>query len=115
MKSLFILLLLSGSVLAAHAQLLPVPGAKNPDWTVEKKEASPDATPFGEAPRLDRMPNAAQRSIASSGNHHYHWDARHQLAYQWSSRPNSGTVAPDKEVLVREDRTGLTYTFRRKR
>jgi hypothetical protein len=115
MKSLFIFLALFGSASAAHAQLLPVPGAKNPDWHAEKSEALPEATPFDEAPKLDRMPNAAQKSIASSGNRHYHWDAERQLAYQWLSRPGSGTIAPDNKVLVREDRTGLTYTFRRRR
>jgi len=82
MKSLLLLLALSGGVSAAHAQLLPVPGAKNPDWQAEKSEAIPEATPFGEAPKPDRMPNAAQKSIASSGNRHYHWDAERQLAYQ---------------------------------
>ncbi|MBF9222826.1 hypothetical protein [Hymenobacter ruricola] len=114
MKILPILVALYCSISVAHAQLLPVPGVKNPDWKVEKKEALPDATPFDEAPKTDRMPNAAQKGISSIGNRHYHWDAEHQLAYQWLSRPGSGTVAPDKEVLVREERTGITYTFRRK-
>ena len=115
MKRLLLFFVLLNGAHAAHAQLLPVPGAKNPDWQAEKSEAAPEATSFGEAPKPDRMPNAAQKSIASSGNRHYHWDAEHQLAYQWLSRPGSGTVAPDKEVLVREERTGITYTFRRKR
>jgi hypothetical protein len=115
MKSFIVLLALCGGASVAQAQLLPVPGVKNPDWQAEKSEAAAEATPFGEAPTADRMPNAAQKSISSSGNRHYHWDAERQLAYQWQSRPGSGTVAPDKEVLVREDRTGITYTFRRKR
>ncbi|WP_198074695.1 hypothetical protein [Hymenobacter negativus] len=115
MKALLLPLALYCGISAAHAQLLPVPGAKNPDWKVEKKEALPEATPFDELPKTDRMPNAAQKGIASIGNRHYHWDAERQLAYQWLSRPNSGTVAPDKKVVVREDRTGLTYTFIRRR
>ncbi|MDO7846576.1 hypothetical protein Q5H92_09430 [Hymenobacter sp. M29] len=115
MKSLFILLALFGGASAAHAQLLPVPGAKNPDWKTEKSEAQPSATPFDEPLKTDRMPNAMQNSIVSKGNQHRYWDADRQLAYTWQSRPNSGTVAPDQEVLVREDRTGITYTFRRKR
>ncbi|MFD2718250.1 hypothetical protein ACFST9_05960 [Hymenobacter monticola] len=114
MKRLLLLSVLLSRADAAQAQLLPVPGSKNPDWKVEKKEALPEATPFDEAPKLDRMPNAAQKSIASIGNRHYHWDAERQLAYQWLSRSGSGTLAPDKEVLVREERTGITYTFRRK-
>jgi len=114
MKSRFFLLLLSGGVFTPQAQLLPVPGARNPDWKVEKTETLPNATPFGEPPKVDRMPNAVQNSIASSGNRHYHWDANRQLAYQWLSRRGSGTVAPDKEVLVREEQTGTVYTFRRR-
>ncbi|GAB3730181.1 hypothetical protein GCM10027594_12210 [Hymenobacter agri] len=92
-----------------------MPGAKNPDWKAEKSEKLPDATPFDEAPRPDRMPNAAQRSIASSGNRHFHWDAERQLAYQWLSRPGSNSIAPDKQVLVREEQTGIVYTFQRRR
>ncbi|AIZ63239.1 hypothetical protein PK28_05240 [Hymenobacter sp. DG25B] len=61
----------------------------------------------------DRMPNAAQKSIASSGNQHYHWDAKKQLVYTWLSRPGSQTIAPDKEVTVRDDRTDTLYIFRR--
>jgi hypothetical protein len=114
MKRLFLFLVLLSGAHAAQAQLLPVPGSNNPDWKAEKAEPLPDATPGGEPLKTDRMPNAGQRSISSSGNRHYHWDAEHQLAYQWLSRPGSGTVAPDKEVLVREERTGITYTFRRK-
>ncbi|MCI1189535.1 hypothetical protein MON38_19095 [Hymenobacter sp. DH14] len=115
MKSQLLLIVLGCGMSVAHAQLLPVPGAKNPDWNKEKAEAQPEATPFGEAPQVDPMPNAVQNSIASTGNHHYYWDASRQLAYQWRSRPGSGTVAPDKQVQVREDRTGIVYTFRRKR
>ncbi|WP_201979098.1 hypothetical protein [Hymenobacter rubidus] len=115
MKSLFVLFALSGSAAAVQAQLLPVPGAKNPDWKTEKFEPLPEATPFDEPPKVDRMPNALQKSIVSAGNLHHYWDADRQLAYEWRSRLGSGTVAPDKEVLVYEERTGITYTFRRKR
>lgn len=114
MRSLLFIALCCGTS-AAHAQLLPVPGAKNPDWKTEKAEAQPEATPFDEAPQVDRMPNAVQNSIGSAGNRHYYWDASRQLAYQWQSRPGAGTVAPDKQVVVREDRTGIVYIFRRKR
>ena len=115
MKSLFTLLALCGIASVAHAQLLPVPGAKNPDWKVEKKEALPQASLSDEPIRIDRMPNAMQNSIVSKGDVHHYWDADRQLAYEWRSRPGSGSVAPDKAVLVREDRTGTTYTFRRTR
>ncbi|MBF9143606.1 hypothetical protein [Hymenobacter properus] len=115
MKALLLPLALYCGISAVHAQLLPVPGAKNPDWKVETPEVVPEAVPFGEAPKTDRMPNAVQKSIASKGNLHHYWDAERQLTYEWRSRPGSGTVAPDKKVVVREDRTGLTYTFIRRR
>ncbi|WP_210516595.1 hypothetical protein [Hymenobacter terricola] len=115
MKILAVSFALCCSISIAHAQLLPVPGAKNPDWKTDNFEALPGAISFGEAPKTDRMPNAVQNSIISEGNLHHYWDANRQLAYQWRSRSGSGTVAPDKEVLVREERTGLTYTYRRRR
>ena len=99
---------------AAYAQLLPVPGVKNPDWKLEKTETLPGAEPSDLQSGTDRMPNAAQRSIAGAGNHHYWWDGTRQLAYDWLSRPSSGSVAPDKAVAVREERTGTTYIFRRR-
>jgi hypothetical protein len=112
MKRLFLSLTILGSAFAAHAQLLPAPGNKNPDWTLEKSEVRKEAgAPVLPAP-TDRMPNAVQKSISSYGNHHYHWDADHQLVYDWLSQP--GSVAPDKQVTVREQRTGTVYTFRRK-
>ncbi|MDQ2792576.1 MAG: hypothetical protein M3Y12_01010 [Bacteroidota bacterium] len=111
-------LLLATSLLfaapAAHAQLLPVPGAKNPDWKLEKAETRPETEPLVLLPGMDQMPNAAQRSIASADNHHYWWDGTRQLAYDWLSRPSSGSIAPDKAVAVREERTGTTYIFRRR-
>ncbi|MBU6123017.1 hypothetical protein [Hymenobacter siberiensis] len=60
------------------------------------------------------MPNAAQRSIARADNRHQWWDGTRQLAYEWLSRPGSCTIAPDKSVAVREERTGNTYIFRRR-
>jgi hypothetical protein len=114
MKRLLLLVALLNGAHAAQAQLLPVPGSRNPDWNAEKTEALPEATPVGEPFKTDPMPNAAHKSIASSGNRHYHWDADRRLAYRWRSRPGSGTVAPDEEVLVRDERTGITYTFRRR-
>jgi hypothetical protein len=99
--------------LCAHAQLLPVPRAQNPDWTLKK--AAPLVTYPVPVQRVgtDRMPNAVQKSIGSSGNQHYHWDAKKQLVYTWLSRPGSETIAPDKEVTVRDARTDIVYTFRR--
>ena len=111
MKNLLVPVMLLCSF-AAHAQLLPVPGTKNPDWTLEKSEAPQ----YGGQPMLppptDGMPNAAQKSITSIGNRHSCWDAERQLAYEWKSRP--GEVRPEKLVTVREERTGTAYTYRRR-
>ncbi|MDQ2771371.1 MAG: hypothetical protein M3Y54_12840 [Bacteroidota bacterium] len=108
MKILFSLAVLCGAT-AAHAQLLPVPGAKNPDWKLEKSEA-PQAERL--LPPTDRMPNAAQKSVLSTGNQHAYWDADRQLAYQWQSGP--GSVKPEKQVKVLEQRTGIAYVYRRR-
>ena len=99
---------------ATYAQLLPVPGAHNPNWKLQKTETLPGAQPSDPLSSSDRMPNAAQRSIVSAGNHQYWWDGTRQLAYDWLSRPGSGSAAPDKAVAVRDERTGTTYTFLRR-
>ena len=98
----------------AHAQSLPVPGAKNSDWSLEKTELRPNADPSDVLPGTDRMPNAVQKSVKSIGNRHYHWDSNWQLAYEWLSRPSSGSIVPDKLVTVRQEPTGTIYTYRRR-
>ena len=100
----------AGITHGVHAQVLPVPGARNADWALEKTEqrrTGQAATLLGS----DRMPNAGQGSIASIGNRNYQWDANRQLAYEWLSR--SGSPAPADLVAVRDDRTGTVYTYRR--
>ena len=114
MKCLLLPVALLCAASAAQAQLLPVPGTKNPDWALGKSEARPNAEPSDMLPGTDRMPNAMQKSIKSIGNRHYHWDASRQLAYEWQSRLGSGSVAPDKQVRVREERTGIAYVYRRR-
>ena len=114
MKCLLLPIALLCAAPAAQAQLLPVPGTKNPDWALEKSEAGPNAEPSDVLPGTDRMPNAMQRSIKSIGNRHYHWDSKRQLAYEWLSRPSSGSVAPDQLVKVRAEPTGTLYTYRRR-
>ncbi|OUJ73059.1 hypothetical protein [Hymenobacter crusticola] len=115
MKRLPILLALGCVSFATHAQLLPVPGKLNPDWTLQKAEVQTDNGVFRQLPpATDQMLNSL-KSISSSGNRHYHWDAQQQLAYQWLSQPNSGSIAPDKQVVVRDERTSTVYTFTRKK
>lgn len=108
--SIVAVLLLTGS-LKAQAQLLPVPGAKNPEWQLKKTVPadSPDASSVLSG--ADRMPNALQKSIASSGNHHYHWDGRRGLTYDWLSAPDK--TAPRDTVKVRDTRNGIVYIYRR--
>ncbi|GGG52516.1 hypothetical protein [Hymenobacter glacieicola] len=110
-KRVALLIMLGCATSVAQAQLLPVPNSRNPDWVLEKAAVpKPDASVL---PLItDRMPNAAQKSISSSGNRHYCWDAQQQLAYEWVSQP--GRVAPDQRVTVREERTGTAYTYRRR-
>lgn len=111
MKRAALLILLASAASVAQAQLLPVPGSQNPDWVLEKADApkpGPSVLPLS----TDRMPNAAQKSVSSSGNRHYCWDAQQQLAYEWVSQP--GQVAPDQRVTVRQQRTGTAYVYRRR-
>ena len=114
MKRLLLPVALLCAAPTVRAQQLPVPGDKNPDWALEKSEARPNAEPSDVLSGTDRMPNAMQKSIKSIGNRHYHWDASRQLAYEWQSRLGSGSVAPDKQVRVREERTGIAYVYRRR-
>lgn len=111
MRRVFLLILLACAASIAQAQLLPVPGSRNPDWVLEKAPA-PKSDFSVLLPGTDRMPNAAQKSISSSGNRHYCWDAHQQLAYEWVSQP--GQVAPDQRVTVRQQQTGTTYVYRRR-
>ena len=111
MKRLLLPVVLLCAAPTVRAQQLPVPGDKNPDWALEKSEARPNAEPSDVLPGTDRMPNAMQRSIKSIGNRHYHWDSKRQLAYEWLSRPGSGSTAPDKLVVVRSESAGI-YTYR---
>ncbi|TPG72377.1 hypothetical protein [Hymenobacter nivis] len=103
----------AGFASQAQAQVLPIPGARNPDWALET--TVPDA--YRHAPgnlpvTTDRMPNASQRSVLSNGNRSYHWDAARQLAYEWPS--HTSTLGPQNSVTVRDDRTGTTYTYGRR-
>ncbi|AMJ64646.1 hypothetical protein AXW84_03785 [Hymenobacter sp. PAMC 26628] len=93
--------------------MLPVPGARNPDWALET--TVPDA--YRQEPSIltmprDRMPNALQKSVLSNGNRSYHWDAARQLTYEWPNQ--AGSVGPHNSVTVRDERTGTTYTYGRR-
>ena len=114
MKQLLPFVVLLGPAVLAHAQLLPVPGSKNPDWKLEKSGAPQSESLPMLPPTLptDRMPNAAHNSIQRIGNRYSYWDADRQLAYQWAS--SSGSAKPEQQVQVLEQRTGIAYTYRRR-
>lgn len=103
----------AGFASGARAQALPVPGIRNPEWTLENTVPDAFGQGFGDLPVTnDRMPNASQRSVLSNGNRSYHWDATRQLTYEW---PNyAGSMGPYNSVTVRDDRTGTVYTYRRR-
>ena len=111
-RSLLCLAVLLSAALAAQAQVLPVPGAKNPDWVLFGTYRRPyDNRVFG-PPSTDRMPNAAAKSVKSIGNQHYYWDAAHQLAYDWYSR--EGTLTPFGLVNVRVQQQDIVYSYHRR-
>ena len=115
-----------GATALSHAQVLPVPNARNPDWVLDKttlgsRPSRPDTLPGGRDqmpianPDRQRppaaMPNALTRSISSMGQRRYYWDAAQQLGYEWQARP--GQTTPDRLVTVRQQATGATFTYRR--
>jgi hypothetical protein len=100
------------TALAAQAQVLPVPGGKNPDWVLLQTEWKPYDGQVMQSISLDRMPNAAAKSIISKGNHHYYWDAARQLSYEWLSNPDQ--VAPNSVVVVHQQTTGATFAYRKR-
>ncbi|MDO7854734.1 hypothetical protein [Hymenobacter convexus] len=128
MKSLFTLLALVGGTAAAQAQLLPIPGARNPDWTLTKtspphpydssdslrykSDRMPNKAADFPAP-ADHMPNAARKSISGIGNRRYYWDADRRLRYAWQVKP--GSEAPDSTVTVHDDNSDIAYIFRRRK
>lgn len=125
MKQLLLLPALLASTLAAHAQLLPVPNTRNPDWVQTDtklgfRPSPPDTLPGSRdrMPTVDprrngtpAMPNAQRKNLTSIGNTYRYWDADRQLAYQWEARP--GSAAPDSIVTVQQQATGAVYTYRR--
>ena len=113
MKFLLIILVVGSTASAEQAQLLPAPHQKNPDWTLQKMEAPTEDGATMMQPVNDDMPNAMQKGISSIGNRHHVWDSKRQLVYEWISQPNE--MAPDKLVLVSEQRTGTVYTYVRKK
>jgi hypothetical protein len=117
--------LVLGTTLAAHAQLLPVPNTRNPDWVQTDtklgfRPSRPDSLPGSRdrMPIVDpsrgtaRMPNALRKNLTSIGNTYRYWDADRKLAYEWQAR--TGSAAPDSTVTVLQQATGATYTYRRR-
>jgi hypothetical protein len=102
---------LLGASLIAQAQVLPVPGGKNPDWVLFGMYRRPYDSQAIWPPSTSRMPNAAGKSIMSHGNSHYYWDADRQLSYDWYSR--DGTLKPFGLVYVRVKQQDIVYSYHR--
>ena len=128
MKSLLCAVAWLGASILSHAQVLPVPNARNPDWVLAKATSGfrlsrPDSLPGGrdrmpivkpnrEGPKdAIPMPNGLSQRITSIGDRHEYWDAARQLRYEWQSRTDQ--VGPDSLVTVRQQATGATFTYRR--
>ncbi|TDN35924.1 hypothetical protein E4631_04555 [Hymenobacter sp. UV11] len=126
MRSLWCATAWLGATALSHAQVLPVPNARNLDWVLDKttlgtRPSRPDSLPGGrdQMPIVDpnrqggvaAMPNALAKSITGSGNYHQYWDAARKLNYEWQSR--LGQLAPDSLVTVKQQDTGATFTYRR--
>ncbi len=114
------------TTLSAHAQLLPVPNVRNPDWVQTDtklgfRPSRPDSLP-GSRDRMPiadpsrgtaaRIPNAQRRNLLNIGNTYRYWDADRRLTYEWQAR--SGSAAPDSTVTVYQQATGATFTYRRR-
>ncbi len=115
-----------GVTTLSHAQVLPIPNARNPDWVLGKTtlgflpswpdtlaggcDRMPIDNPSGQD-KVATMPNALTRSFTSIGSRHQYWDADRRLSYEWQAR--AGQVAPDSLVTVKQQATGATFTYRR--
>jgi hypothetical protein len=61
------------------------------------------------------MPNSQlNKNLSSSNGRYRYWDSARQLAYEWQARPGSNSAAPDSLVTVYQQKTGATYTYRRR-
>ena len=112
---------------AAHAQPLPIPNTRNPDWELLKREEGfrpswPDTLAGGSdrMPKVDpsrgrmveTMPNALQRSITSANGYQQYWDADRRLQYRWLARPEQ--LTPTNVVAVYQQATGALFTYRKR-
>ncbi|AHJ96273.1 hypothetical protein Hsw_0678 [Hymenobacter swuensis DY53] len=92
---------------AASAQKLPLPGHKNPDWTLLKTEplySSPDAAP--NQPQPVPMPNIDARGGMkdSSGQWIIYYDPLRNVRYNMADLKKN-------RLRVQDLRTGIVYTY----
>lgn len=107
MKHSLFLLLATAAATAASAQKLPVPGQKNPDWTLLKTESlQQDAMVAPNRSGPATMPNMDLRGGTkdSSGQWLIYYDPRHNVRYNMADLKKGRLRAQDLH-------TGTVYTY----
>ena len=105
-------MLIVGAVLfaatSAHAQKLPVPGQKNPAWSLQKTEEF-QLSRSEQQPEPIPMPSPRLRggTMDSAGNWTILYDSEHNVRYNLREQKRGW-------VRVQNLRTGTVYTYIRK-
>ena len=105
-------MLVVGSVLcatsSAHAQKLPVPGQKNPDWSLQKTEEY-QLSHLEQQPEPIPMPSPRLRGgmLDSAGNWRILYNSELRVRYNLREQKRGW-------VRVQNLRTGTVYTYVRK-
>jgi hypothetical protein len=94
--------------LTTHAQKLPVPGQKNPDWKLQKTEELASSEPLVSQPRPVPMPSPEITGgmLDSTGAWQILYDPKHHVRYN---------LRAQKQGIVRVQNleTGTVYTYQR--
>lgn len=97
---------------SAHAQKLPVPGQKNPDWSLQKTEEMYPSEPTTEKNQtIYSMPIMPREGYGGMKNQNGEWeilyDSKHQVRYNMKAYKRGF-------VRVQNLQTGTVYTYTRK-